>query len=140
MIRSQRKRHLYTWLLLAVLLPVGMVAAYSSLPALTEPLEQNSPERGQELAAGSADGFRVSLRQMEDTRWLNVQVEKPIQSPAANVYIQGDAPGKGMLLGKLQAVGTYTFAVPDSEQELALNLEVYDGIKQTTLQTIILKP
>ena len=118
MILPLRKRHLFTWATLAVLLPVGFVSAYLVIP---KPVADRVEYFGQAtplekvLGTGDDEFFLVNYRSSIDDsiKQVEIVIKKPLSKPFALAYlsvIPEPATVEGlMLLGKLGSKGVYRF-------------------------------
>ena len=141
MIRTLRKRHLYTWLILAVLLPVGFFAAYSVIPKV-EPVDQRVQYFDQKVigpiiaeADGNNDAIGISIRSTKDKKLkqLEVEVRTPIASPSAFIYVSNrktESIEEAQIVGALGTKGRHfiTLDATISAQSIQTIL-IYDKIK-----------
>jgi hypothetical protein len=156
MIIQLRRRHYYTWLALAVLLPIGFVWAYLNIPQMPSDvfnktatkafpnliqskettslkviLRQNTVTPSRDEAIGIKGGYQIELT-----------VLQPLVGAANQLYLSttSEKPLQ-ILLGALGNTGTYYFALPNTVTSMSpLTLTVYDAIKQKQTEQIILKP
>lgn len=138
---SIRKRHLYIWMALAVLLPVGYVAAILAVPPEAPATNVVETIRSQDLppqyarVLQVAEHPRLKMQLRQDTASQQRQVElilkQPLRRPSTWAYLsEGDSTriaGK-QLLGLLTNQGVYRYALPDSLHPRLLLL--YDGIRK----------
>jgi radical SAM superfamily enzyme YgiQ (UPF0313 family) len=139
MIRSLRKRHLYTWVFLAVLLPIVFFMAYSVNPSAV--FEDNfSIGEGDEVfeqvvkQLESDDPLmKVSLRTNGTEQQLEIDLRESIVSPAPSVYIS-EVPSvdvsQARVAGPLGGKGVQYFALDSLPVKSIL---IYDEIKKETL-------
>lgn len=139
MIRPLRKRHLFTWIFLAILLPIGFLAAISVIPVKDvskQPLNFDTSRLLEPVVAEhSTPAFHFRFRSPTDTvlKQLEVQVKETIDQPSAFVYLSNTTTSsidQAELVGSLAARGTYLF-----DLDTALNIQtvqtifLYDKIK-----------
>ncbi|GAB2584032.1 hypothetical protein [Spirosoma areae] len=132
-----RRSHRIMWLGLAILLPIGFVAA---LRLNTIPPVQVQPI-GLPLAASlpvliksiNNPGLQVNLRRDRKSaeRQLEIIVRQPLEVPSVVVRV-GDAGGQA--IGQLDVAGVYRFSLPDSSAYPTITLT--DEVHHSTLQTI----
>lgn len=124
MIKPLRKRHLQAWLLLAVLIPAGIISAVISLPKeARSKLLQPAAGTALPIVVKTVDkqDYTATLRCNTDTsamqmEWVSKQV---LTIPSALLYkvhspqddIEKDAAG-AVIIGRVEAMGTYYFALP----------------------------
>lgn len=121
MIKQLRKRHLQVWTALAVLIPIGMVAAVISRPALaTGILMQPGSSAALPVLLKTIDkeGYTVSLRGNTDTsalqlEWIN---KKVLTVPSALVYQIQLGGADTIVVGRIEAVGIYHFNLKKTKQ------------------------
>lgn len=147
MIRKFRKRHLYTWLVLALLLPAGFLAAYFAIPA--ERVEDqkvhylNQTVIGPVIAEANTEAeiFGAKLRSSKDgqLKQLEIEVKEPIASPSTFVYIATDKKkeiNSAKVVGTLKSKGTHFITLDSTLSALAIEqILVYDKIKDQLLFT-----
>jgi hypothetical protein len=155
MIKTLRKRHLQIWTALAVLLPVGIAAAWLSIPKeakdkLLQPASvQPLPNV---LASAEKDNYTVRIRSNSDTsqlqlEWIN---KKTLTYPTATIYKASPNPSGGgalkkfipeqsLLIGRIEARENYYFKL-DSAFQLNNNstyqLVLYDFIHKQIIDSI----
>lgn len=143
MIRTLRKRHLQIWTAWAVLLPVGIIAAWLAVPqqpvqSLLQPAAGNvlpvilhtTDKQDYTVALrGNADGTQLQLE------WINKNV---LTFPTATIYqtnnLQGDI-ATGSLIGRIEARGSYYFPVRRDTSNI-YHFVLYDFIHQQVIDTI----
>ncbi|MEO6734025.1 MAG: hypothetical protein ABIN01_22575 [Ferruginibacter sp.] len=142
MIRQLRKRHLQIWTAWAVLLPVGIITAYTSItkPAVGQllqpavvlplPIEINKIEKGNYtvMLRSNVEGSQLQLE------WVNKNI---LTVPTATIYQSvTDDITKGKLIGRIEARGTYRFTVDTGFLENNNKLLVYDFIRKHIVDSI----
>ena len=144
MIRPLRRLHVGLWMALAVLLPVGMVAAVLAIPDpavgdLPRPL---APALAEVVAAGeSADAtFRIRRDPSTDARQLEVFVRRPlaVASLVIHAVSEDDAAAPGPVIGTLGPRGLHRFPMPEGVR--AMRLRLRDPIRGTDEGEIVLEP
>ena len=146
MIHALRKRHRYTWVGLAILLPLGFILAFISIP--DKQIESINLEIGQVVAlpdvvkSKAGTNVNITIRKAPDKseQQLEIVVMHPLKSPAASVYLSAqpfDQAAGGQLIGQLGPKGVYRFNL-DSVQSQYSNfyLLVYDHIKAQTIEQL----
>ncbi|MFA8436340.1 MAG: hypothetical protein ACEPOZ_17655 [Marinifilaceae bacterium] len=146
--QAQRKRHLISWLLLALLLPIGFAAAIWVIP---QPIHQEEifrkyPEALPEVISWkSSDNLVAALRadtEREDYQ-LEIIVTKPFQHPNILVYLYtnaGDNPENQILLGSLNSKGSMRFPIPlEKLHEARATVGFYDPYGKVLISIIQFK-
>ena len=122
MIKPLRKRHLQIWVVLALLLPVGIISAWLAIPRpATDQLRQPAPVAALPvvLKTGESGGYTVRLRSNPgdsslQLEWINGTA---LTAPSAIIYeSHGDGAGPDPttdadIIGRIEGRGTYRFAV-----------------------------
>jgi hypothetical protein len=144
MIKPLRKRHLQIWSVLAVLIPVGIVSAIIVRPKpVTNTLLQPTIAEALPIVIKTVEkeNYTVSLRGNDQTpvqlEWINKSV---LTFPTAVIYKTNGtfSPGHSDLIGRIEARGTYHFALkPDSTNNYRFIL--YDFIHQQKIDSIEFK-
>ena len=146
MIKALRKRHLQIWVLWAVLIPAGIIAAWMAVPEkVTDQLLQ--PEPGKALPvlvkSISKENFSVNLRSNQDhsqiqLEWINRKVSV---LPSSLLYKTSPSPSEegalenSELIGRIEAIGVYYFPLQvDSTNNY--NFILYDIIKKQIIDSI----
>lgn len=144
MMKPLRKKHLITWSFLALLLPSGIIIAYTSIPKpalqqLLQPLsvtplpiiikKAGKPGYGVAVRSNSS-GTQLQLE------WIN---KKVLQYPTATIYA-GDAippAGNAKLVGRIEARGSWYFPLDSTFRTTATeHFILYDFIHQQVIDTI----
>ena len=120
MMKPLRKRHLQIWIALAILLPLGIAAAWISIPkeAKNKLLQ---PASAKDLPVTlktfySRGPYEVVLQTNADTsefqlEWMNKQT---LTYPTATIYkmpLHDTDIAHGKLIGRIEAKGNYYFKV-----------------------------
>jgi hypothetical protein len=144
MILLLRKRHLQVWMALLFLLPIGILAAWFSIPKpiyqktiqpqSVSPLEMVLRESGNER-------FHLQLRATADKDNLQLEIHNTaaLEYPSALVYVlRGDpgkaggaesqVPDKAELLGRIQERGVYRFSLRSGEYVQPYYILLFDII------------
>ena len=146
MMKSLRKRHLQVWSIWTFLLPAGILLAWFSIPS-RQTAELLQPASGSPLPVlvRSIDkpAYQVNLRaNQQQSEWQLEWVNKRVLTyPSATIYqVTGDhtEPGKGILVGRIEARGNYYFPLRDSILN-PLRLVLYDFIHDQIIDTINIK-
>lgn len=143
MIKQLRKRHLQIWTAWAVLLPVGIIAAYTAIkkPVVTQLLQPASATAlPVELRKTEKENYTIALRSNSDTSQLQLEwINKNILTvPTATIYktAAGDDIAKGKLVGRIEARGTYYFDVDSGFLKENCRVVVYDFIHKEVIDSI----
>jgi hypothetical protein len=155
MIKQLRKRHLQIWMALAVLLPVGIAAAWLSVPtAAKDKLLQPASAQvlPNVLASAEKDNYTVRIRSNADTsqlqlEWIN---KKTLTYPTATIYKASPNPFRGEALqkfdekhatfiGRIDAMGNYYFKLDSTFKQnynSTYQLLLYDFIHKKIIDSI----
>lgn len=139
MIRSLRKRHLLTWALLAILLPIGFITAFWAIPqeqSIAQELQFDVPEAFSTLLqSNETENLKVQLRESPSNRLKQVEIEvkQPLGRTSALVYLADSniqTAEEGQLLNQLGAVGVYRITLDSTlSAQTAFHFLFYDKIK-----------
>lgn len=148
MIYQLRKRHRYTWSILAVLLPLGFVLAFLTIP------EQKMDSKN--LGFGQPEALVDVVKRVEG-RLINANIRKtanqpqvqleimvmhPIKSPAATVHLSDrpvESDADGQFIGQLGPKGVYRFNLDSVQSQYSsFYLLIYDPIKDQPIERISL--
>lgn len=143
-----RTAHRRVWLVLALLLPAGMVACWLVIPAasavtvLPPPVAELLPVV---QAQSENQRYCVYIRSnKEQTRWqLQWKNNLPLESPTAVIYQTAAGQSSirdARLVGRIEARGNYVFALTDSTPPQAINLLLYDFIHEKPIDSFNFKP
>lgn len=140
-----RKRHLKTWIVLSILLPIGFVAAYLAIPATANgtiiPNEVNPTAFFQIIKTADHPTLLFNLRSnSEGERQAEIVLKQPLTTPSTLAYLSdgdiGSIQGKP-LLGKLDNKTVYRFDLKDTNvPEDVRYLLLYDLVKKQIYETI----
>lgn len=132
-----RKIHRLTWFSLALLLPLGWLAAIVVIPGEVV----QTPVRAEEAAplplvaqSVESDDFVIRLRQDStgDERQIEIFIKKPLETPNTTVVTES-----GTVLGLLGARGIRRFHLDSlSARSKPLRIRFEDRIKGRTLRII----
>jgi hypothetical protein len=150
MMKPLRKRHLQIWILLAILLPVGILIAWISIPKeakdkLLEPPSVRALPKV--LAYADNDNYTVRIRSNSDTSQLQVEWinKKTLIYPTATIYkmpLHDTSIALGRLVGRIEARGNYYFKVDstfNAAKDSAYQLILYDFIHKQIIDSITFK-
>lgn len=137
-----RRAHRRIWYALAILLPLGWLAAVLAIPGdlRQEPMRAPQAVALPVLLASKESGpFLINLR--GDSSRTRKQVEILLKSPQTNpstlVYWSSADHRAPQLLGALQTRGLYRFALDSlTAQEPGGTLRLEDPIERRTLRTV----
>jgi hypothetical protein len=144
MIRTLRKRHLQTWTAFAVLIPIGIISAVIVRPQLPKDklLEPaTTAALPVVLKAVDKDDYTISVRSNSDTsvlqlEWIN---KKTLTYPTATIYedtTNTNGISNGALIGRIEARGTYHFALTKDYVRNNYHFIIYDFIHQKIIDTV----
>jgi hypothetical protein len=122
MIKSLRKRHLQIWILWAVLIPVGIIVAWMSVPKkVTQELLQEPKTNKGVVVIANGDLNDYSFRILTDslpkssTMYLEFTQKKELKIPSLLIYqvVTPDEKDldKQLLLGRIGSKGLQLFAL-----------------------------
>lgn len=148
MIKPLRNIHRRIWLILAILLPAGIIAAWLAVPdpghveILSKPAYQLLPviQAKRELPQHC-----VHIRSSADkTDWqIEWKNKLPLAVPTAVIYqtVAGNTNiMQARLIGRIEARGDYVFRLqPDSTWHNQLNLLLYDFIHERVIDSLNFK-
>jgi hypothetical protein len=146
MIKPLRKKHLFAWRLMAILLPAGIIVAWLSVP---KQVPQSLLQPGTEIPlpvvikTGQKENYSISIRSNENgskfqLEWINKNI---LQYPTATIYAGNEIKdvSKAKLIGRIEARGNWYFPL-DSACKNENHFILYDFIHQQVIDTINLKP
>lgn len=146
MTKNLRKKHLQVWSILMVLLPAGIISARLATPkTISGVLLQPTAAAAYPLLVKTVakKNYTVNIRMGKDSsfqlEWINKTV---LNFPTATIYaMPADSSdiSKGILLGRIEAMGIYRFAFPSGKMEFSpppSTLLLYDFIHQQVIDTI----
>jgi hypothetical protein len=146
MIKSLRKRHLQTWYMLLVLLPVSIISAVLARPKpaidkLLQPAEVATYPLI--LKTVEKENYTVRLRKSDNAdlqlEWIN---KKILTIPTATIYNVAAGSNEiknGLLIGRIEARGSYRFPVDTSFLSVnpsTYQLLLYDFIHQQIIDSV----
>jgi hypothetical protein len=148
MIKPLRNTHRGIWLMLALLLPAGIISAWLVIPdsdpvvILSKPAYQLLPViQAKSESAQHCIHIRSS---MDKTHWqVEWKNKLPLTVPSAGIYqTEGRQINihKARLIGRIEAKGNYVFRLqPDSTWHKELNLLLYDFIHERVVDSLNFK-
>lgn len=149
MILKLRKRHRYTWTILAVLLPLGFVLALASRPGPVLPdeelIDEAAPyEEREAIAAAAAEGWNVDIYRSPDGRaWLEAEFREAPQRPVSTLCLApraGAGPDEAAIIGPVGPRGIYLYPLDSltaSWEEFYIFF--YDQVRKETYSETQLK-
>jgi hypothetical protein len=146
MIKPLRKRHLQIWTTGAILIPLGIISAVIVRPTLPkDKLLQPAATAALPVVLKSTDreDYTISVRSNSDTsllqlEWIN---KKTLTYPTATIYEDTTSANNisyAALIGRIEARGTYHFAITKDLVRNNYHFIVYDFIHQKVIETITL--
>ncbi len=140
-----RKIHRYTWFSLAILLPIGWLAAIWAIPGKVwqTPVRPEQPAALPLILQSKESGdFVINLRQDSSgtQKQVEIFIKKPLKTPNTTVTVEGGGSkveGE-ILLGLLGTRGVYHFDLDSlSAQSKPLKLRFEDKIQGRILRTVV---
>jgi hypothetical protein len=144
MTKSLRKKHLLIWSACAVLLPAGIIRAYSSVEkAATDSLLQPAKVEALPILLNQKEtsDYFIAIRTNKDSsqlqlEWKNKQI---LKIPTAVIYQSAKSStdiSKAKAVGRIEGRGNFYFRVDLTFAGSNYQLLVYDFIHQQLIQTI----
>ena len=133
-----RKIHRYTWFSLAVLLPLGWLAAIWVIPreVWQTPVRPEQPAQLPIVLQSKESGdFVINLRQDSagEQRQIEIFIKKPLTNPNTTITVEGQEK----TLGLLGTRGVWRFDLDSlSAQSNPLKLRFEDKIQERILRTV----
>ena len=145
MMKPLRKRHLQIWTAWAVLLPVGIIMAWISVPqspnnAVLQPAA-DSKILSQLIQSIQKETYTVNIRCSEKDSICQVEYinRLPLNVPSALLYEikpGSKSVSQNNLLGRIEAKGTYYFSLPYAAKNNKPDFLLYDFIHRQIIDTI----
>lgn len=145
MIKSLRKRHRQVWILLAVLLPVGILFSWLVIPNPV-PVKILKPVSMELLPVikytTEKREYKINIRtNNENTAWqLEWKNKLALRVPSAVIYRVKDSNSditKAQLIGRIEAKGDYLFQLkPDSLRQQDFGFLLYDFIHEKIIDSL----
>jgi hypothetical protein len=144
MIKPLRKRHLQIWILLAILLPIGILSATIARRHVP-PTNLIQPQSGTVLPViitqKETPQFSIQLRgnnafEARQLLWINKQ---PLTVPTAAIYLASSDKASlsgAQYIGRIEARGTYVFIWPQHKQMKPMHFIVYDFLHKQIIYTL----
>jgi hypothetical protein len=149
MIKPLRKKHFQIWILLAFLIPAGIISAYMSVPkdVFNKLLQENKSGALPVLIKKvEKKGYTVYLRSSDDKnnyqlQWTNKNIAA---HPSSLLYKASPSPQAGAeggtlkaegLIGRIAGEGTYFFSLP-KDTAGRYHFILYDIIQQQIIDSI----
>ena len=143
MIKPLRKKHFQIWMVLAILIPVGIISAYISIPkTTTNKLLQPTAGEALPVLIKSIDrtDYATSLRTNKDSSQWQLEWKNKTTSvyPSSLIYQlaeNSDGIKQAAIIGRVEARGDYYFSLKkDSTNNY--RFVVYDIIHQTKIDSL----
>jgi hypothetical protein len=146
MIKPLRRRHVQIWILLAILIPPGIIGAWLVVPkAVTDRILHPAPSAELPILINTItkDNYSVSLRRQED--WAGVQLEwinhSALMTPSAIIYETHPEKGRDSLegaglIGRIDSRGTYFFPLKNDSLNIHFHFMLYDIIHHQVIDRI----
>lgn len=139
-----RKIHRYIWFLLAVLLPIGWLAAIWAIPGEVwqTPVRLEQPAALPVILQSKESGdFVINLLQDSTgkQRQIEIFIKKPLSNPNTTVTVEGGGSKvEGEILGLLGTRGVWRFDLDSlTAKNQPFKLRFEDKIQSRTLRTIV---
>jgi hypothetical protein len=141
MIIQLRRRHYYTWLFLAIILPLGLLWAYFNIPeSKNETFSRNIPVAFSTIISSKqTDDLKVNLREnAEGKLQIEVIILQPLIGAANQLFLSNTSEkSQQVLLGSLASKGIYRFQMPDNYvKKSKIYLRIFDVIKKKEVEKI----
>lgn len=148
MIRLLRKRHKQVWLVWAIALPVGIIAAWLAAPdspVVNLVQSDKSTLLPITVATKELPDYTASIRtNLANSEWqLEWKNKKALVVPSAVIYVSEQdkfSIAKSILVGRIETKASYVFPITQPENGSPLKLVLYDFIHEKILDTLFLKP
>lgn len=138
MMKPLRKKHLQIWILLAVLIPAGIISAYMVVPK--EAISKSVPEQKNAalpvvLNKIETKNYSVYLRRSADNKNYQLQwiSNKASVQPSSLVYKEQN--GERELIGRVESTGAYFFPLK-ADSANRYHFILYDIIHQHITDSI----
>ena len=145
MMKPLRKRHLQIWTAWAILIPIGIIAAYVNVPKkVTDKLIQPVKEMALPVVANSIDktNYAVSLRMNGDkTQYQLEWINKTASVYPSSLIYKLSAAGNletADLIGRVEARGSYYFPLK-KDSTSNYNFILYDIIHKNIIDSLKFK-
>lgn len=143
MIIQLRKRHYYTWLILAILLPLGLLLAYFNIPEnKNDTFSRNNPVAFTTIISSKQTGdLKVNLRENSKGKLqIEVIILQPLIGAANQLFVSNSSENlKRILLGSLESKGIYRFQIPENfVKSSTIYLEIFDVIKKKEVEKLVI--
>jgi hypothetical protein len=147
MTKPLRKRHLYMWLVLGLLLPPGILSAWLARPAKPIDALQVQPAGSaytQVVDSVRTEKYIARMRCSENNAGCQLEYINRLALEVPSVLLYRMRPGAvnidgHELLGRIGPKGSYYFAIPVAQpgnQEQRRQFILYDFIHQQVIDTI----
>lgn len=143
MIYKLRKRHFYTWILLAIILPLGFFLALTAIPKeqFNNTFLYSRPADARTTSPANNEWVTVSQLLTGQHIMLEVTINQPLTVPSSLLFIASSesAPIKeARLLGKLDSKNTSLFDLEEAVAGKGHYLLFFDPINKVVFHKIAL--
>lgn len=143
---SLRRRHRRMWLLLAVVIPILFGWSILNIPKTAfQPegtLADESFAKDGKVEEATIEGMTATLLKQADERYLLIELQQPISSPAPALYQMPSANAtisEAQFLGSLQDTRSHRFLLgTQDKQGSIIYLKIYDTIQKETIRDFTL--
>ncbi len=142
MIYQLRNRHFRTWIILAVLLPLGFVAALLAIPKdkFGEIISHQRPQNASVEKLSEDDLVSISILKGADNPGVEITLKQALRVPGASIFLatdDSDDINLAQMLGQIDSRNTYYFST-NGEVVHGQYLLFYDPINRTVFHKIAL--
>jgi len=131
-----RKAHKYSWLLIAISIPVFFVFSIKDLDVFSFGANSKSEivsTKSNVIKVAENDLIKASLIKKDSTNSIEVILKSTLKNPSSLIYALDKNGQKRELIGQITTVGIYTF----STKELLNGIVVYDTLKDIVITKIL---
>ena len=133
MIHSLRRRHFFTWIIIALILPVLFLLAWNEIP-------EASNQIGTKQLSNSTDPLvKVSEHHEGANNYVVLKLSRPAEKPSVVAYVGSSSTAlvsESMLLGRVEGSGTYKFRISEELIREGSHLLFYDPINKKIIYSI----
>ena len=137
MIHSLRRRHFFTWIIIALILPVLFLLAWNEIPEASNQIGTNQLKTP--LSTSTDPLVKVSEHRVGANNFLVLKLSRSLEKPSIVAYIGSSSTAlvsESMLLGRVEGSGTYKFQTSDEFIREGSHLLFYDPIDKEIIYSI----
>ena len=140
MIHKLRNRHFYTWIVLALILPLGFMLAWRAVPEplFGEIISHKRPSEAEIIELSEDHLIRVNALVDAENPGLEIILKTPLTVPGANIYLAADDSediNLAQLLGQVDSKNSYYFSTGEQIKQGQFLL-FYDPINKNVFHKI----